>query len=124
VTTHADLGLDLDVCDTDAVADRRDELVAAVRDHAAGTIAYQLAKLQGGDYGRQELSTPGDMDRQTRGWRAGVPPVLAEVGLGRVRDLDSSRRTPRTSRPRSTTTRTSSRRGTSGSDRCRASSTV
>jgi len=58
VTTHADLGLDLDVCDTDAVADRRDELVAAVRDHA-GTIAYQLAKLQGGDYGRQELSTPG-----------------------------------------------------------------
>jgi len=58
VTTHADLGLDLDVRDADAVADRRDELVAAVRDHA-GTIAYQLAKLQGGDYGRQELSTPG-----------------------------------------------------------------
>ncbi|WP_200530450.1 hypothetical protein [Halorubrum sp. LN27] len=58
MTTHADLGLDLDVRDADAVADRRDELVAAVRDHA-GTIAYQLAKLQGGDYGRQELSTPG-----------------------------------------------------------------
>lgn len=58
MTTHADLGLDLDVRDTDAVADRRDELVAAVRDHA-GTIAYQLAKLQGGDYGRRELSTPG-----------------------------------------------------------------
>ena len=58
MTTHADLGLDLEVRDTDAVADRRDELVAAVRDHA-GTIAYQLARLQGGDYGRQELSTPG-----------------------------------------------------------------
>ena len=58
VTTHADLGLDLDVRDADAVADRRDELVAAVRDHA-GTIAYQLAKLQGGDYGRRELSTAG-----------------------------------------------------------------
>ena len=57
MTTHADLGLDLDVRDADAVADRRDELVAAVRDHA-GTIAYQLAKLQGGDYGRRELSTP------------------------------------------------------------------
>ncbi len=56
MTTHADLGLDLDVRDTDAVADRRDELVAAVRDHA-GTIAYQLARLQGGDYGREELST-------------------------------------------------------------------
>jgi hypothetical protein len=58
VTTHADLGLDLDVRDANAVADRRDELVAAVRDHA-GTIAYQLAKLQGGDYGRRELSTAG-----------------------------------------------------------------
>jgi len=58
VTTHADLGLDLDVRDADAVADRRDEPVAAVRDHA-GTIAYQLAKLQGGDYGRRELSTSG-----------------------------------------------------------------
>ena len=58
VTTHADLGLDLDVRDADAVADRRDDVVAAVRDHA-GTIAYQLAKLQGGDYGRRELSTAG-----------------------------------------------------------------
>ena len=58
MTTHADIGLDLDVRDTDAVAERRDELVAAVRDHA-GTIAYQLARLQGGDYGRTELSTPG-----------------------------------------------------------------
>ncbi|GAB7010558.1 hypothetical protein [Halorubrum trueperi] len=58
MTTHADLGLDLDVRDADAIADRRDELVAAVRDHA-GTIAYQLARLQGGEYGRQELSTAG-----------------------------------------------------------------
>lgn len=58
MTTHADLGLDLDVFDADAVADRRNELVAAVRDHA-GTIAYQLARLQGGEYGRQELSTVG-----------------------------------------------------------------
>lgn len=56
MTTSVDFGLDLDVRDTDAVADRRDELVAAVRDHA-GTIAYQLARLQGGDYGRTELST-------------------------------------------------------------------
>ena len=57
MTSHGELGLDLDVRDTDAVADRRDELVAAVRDHA-GQIAYQLARLQGGDYGRQALSTP------------------------------------------------------------------
>ncbi len=48
----------MDVRDVDAVADRRDEVVAAVRDHAA-TIAYQLALLQGGDYGRRELSTSG-----------------------------------------------------------------
>ncbi|MES3160611.1 MAG: hypothetical protein PPP55_03460 [Halorubrum sp.] len=52
-----DLALGLDVRDVDAVADQRDELVAAVRDHA-GTIAYRLARLQGGDYGRIELSTP------------------------------------------------------------------
>jgi len=58
VTSHADLGFDLDIRDTDAVADRRDELVAAVRDHA-GQIAYQLARLQGGDYGRETLSTSG-----------------------------------------------------------------
>ena len=54
----ADLGIDLDVSDVEAVADRRDELVAAVRDHAGG-IAYRLAKLQGGDYGRTALSTAG-----------------------------------------------------------------
>ena len=49
--------LDVDVRDADEVATRRDELIAAVRDHA-GTIAYQLARLQGGDYGRLTLSTP------------------------------------------------------------------
>lgn len=53
-----EIGFDIDVRDVDAVADRRDELVASVRDHA-GTIAYQLARLQGGDYGRTELSTAG-----------------------------------------------------------------
>jgi hypothetical protein len=58
VTTQADLGIDLDVADAGAVAERRDDLVAAVRDHA-GRIAYQLARLQGGDYGRETLSTPG-----------------------------------------------------------------
>ncbi|OYR57776.1 hypothetical protein [Halorubrum halodurans] len=52
----AGLGIDLDVSDAAAVADRRDELVAAVRDHAGG-IAYRLARLQGGDYGRETLET-------------------------------------------------------------------
>ena len=58
MTTQADLGIDVDVRDAAAVAERRDDLVAAVRDHA-GRIAYQLALLQGGDYGRETLSTPG-----------------------------------------------------------------
>lgn len=58
MTTQADLGIDVDVRDAAAVAEHRDELVAAVRDHA-GQIAYQLARLQGGDYGRETLSTPG-----------------------------------------------------------------
>ena len=57
MTTFETLGLDVDVDDTEAVAARRDELVAAVRDHAGG-IAYELARLQGNDYGRLALSTP------------------------------------------------------------------
>jgi hypothetical protein len=47
-----------DPTDPTAVADRRDEFVAAVRDHA-GRLAYQLAKLQGGDYGDRTFQTPG-----------------------------------------------------------------
>lgn len=46
----------VDPTDSDAVAARRDELAAAVRDHAGG-IAYQLARLQGGDYGREMFTT-------------------------------------------------------------------
>ncbi|WP_262178647.1 hypothetical protein [Haloarcula laminariae] len=45
-----------DPADASAVADRRDEIVAAVRDHA-GQIAYQLARLQGGDYGSATIET-------------------------------------------------------------------
>lgn len=46
----------VDPADATAVADRRDELVAAVEDHA-GRVAYHLAKLQGGDYGRRTFET-------------------------------------------------------------------
>ncbi|MDS0282866.1 hypothetical protein [Haloarcula onubensis] len=42
--------------DATAVAQHRDELAAAVRDHA-GRIAYQLARLQGGDYGSATIET-------------------------------------------------------------------
>lgn len=46
----------IDPTDATAVADQRDELVAAVRDHA-GDIAYQLARLEGGDYGQATIET-------------------------------------------------------------------
>ncbi|MFC7098993.1 hypothetical protein [Halobaculum marinum] len=42
--------------DVDAIRERRDEVVAAVREHA-GRIAYQLALLQGGDYGGRDFDT-------------------------------------------------------------------
>ncbi len=46
----------VDPTDATAVADQRDELVAAVSDHAGG-IAYQLARLEGGDYGQADIET-------------------------------------------------------------------
>ncbi|NLV07182.1 hypothetical protein GOC83_13680 [Haloarcula rubripromontorii] len=45
-----------DPADASAVAQQRDELVAAVRDHA-GQVAYQLARLEGGDYGQADIET-------------------------------------------------------------------
>ncbi|WP_302081615.1 hypothetical protein [Salinibaculum rarum] len=45
-----------DPTDATAIADERDEWVAAVRDHA-GQIAYQLARLEGGDYGQRTVET-------------------------------------------------------------------
>ena len=48
--------IDLAVTDTQDPTERRDELVAAVTDHA-GQIAYQLARLQGGDYGSRDFDT-------------------------------------------------------------------
>jgi len=45
-----------DPADAAAVAEQRNELVEAVRDHA-GRIAYQLARLQGGDYGSATIET-------------------------------------------------------------------
>ena len=46
----------LDRADVSSVADRRDEVVAAVGDHA-GRLAYDLARLEGGDYGRRSFET-------------------------------------------------------------------
>ena len=50
------LDLDVDLADADAVADRRDAVVAAVREHA-GEMAYALARVEGGDYGRRTFET-------------------------------------------------------------------
>ena len=47
-----------EVVETGDVAANRDEVVARVRDHA-GTIARELAVLQGGDYGQETFTTPG-----------------------------------------------------------------
>jgi quinol monooxygenase YgiN len=46
----------VDPTDVTAVTEQRDDLVAAVRDHA-GRIAYRLARLQGGDYGSATIET-------------------------------------------------------------------
>ena len=46
----------VDPTDATAVADQRDELVTALADHA-GRIAYQLARLEGGDYGQKTIET-------------------------------------------------------------------
>jgi hypothetical protein len=51
-----DISADVDLADAEAVADRRDELLAAVRDHA-GQIAYGVARVEGGDYGQRAFAT-------------------------------------------------------------------
>lgn len=60
--------LDVEVADASAVADRRSDVLAAVRDHA-GQLAYGLARLQGGDYGRRSFST--DRGEWTLSYEAG-----------------------------------------------------
>jgi hypothetical protein len=48
--------MELDVADVGSVAERREELLAAVADHA-GRIAYNVARIEGGDYGRRSFAT-------------------------------------------------------------------
>lgn len=49
-------GLDADVVGTEAATECRDEVVAAVTDHA-GRIARELARLEGADYGQVSVDT-------------------------------------------------------------------
>ena len=54
MTTLAEL--DVSTSDVETITERRDEILAAVREHA-GRIAYDLARLEGGEYGRRSFST-------------------------------------------------------------------
>ncbi len=49
-------GIDFDIRDAERVAEERDEVLAAVKQHA-GEIARELALLQGGDYGQATFDT-------------------------------------------------------------------
>ncbi|MFB6117174.1 hypothetical protein [Halosegnis sp.] len=55
MTDRLDVDVDTDA-DPAAVAAQRDDLVAAVRSHA-GELAYALARIEGGDYGRRTFET-------------------------------------------------------------------
>jgi hypothetical protein len=72
-------GLDADVVGAAAAADRRDEVVAAVTDHA-GRIARELARLQGGDYGQETFET--DRGTWTLKYEAGDVQYLRFEGRG------------------------------------------
>jgi hypothetical protein len=45
-----------DPTETTDIAEHRDDVLAAVRDHA-GRLAYELARLEGGDYGQKTVET-------------------------------------------------------------------
>ena len=72
-------GLDSDIVGVDAVAERRDEVVAAVTEHA-GRVARELARLQGGDYGQAEFET--DAGTWTLKYEAGDVQYLRFAGRG------------------------------------------
>ncbi len=48
--------LDIDVHDVETITERREEILAAISAHA-GQVAYNLARVEGGDYGRRSFST-------------------------------------------------------------------
>ncbi len=54
MTTLAEL--DVPISDVETITERRGEILAAVESHA-GRIAYNLARVEGGDYGRRSFST-------------------------------------------------------------------
>ena len=71
--------IDADISSTEAVAERREEILAAVESHA-GRIARELALLQGGDYGSKTLNTDGG--EWTVKYEAGALQYLRFEGKG------------------------------------------
>lgn len=72
-------GLDSEIVGTDTAAERRDEMVAEVTEHA-GRIARELARLQGGDYGQADFET--DVGTWTLKYEAGDVQYLRFDGRG------------------------------------------
>lgn len=72
-------GLDSEIVGTETAAERRDEVVAAVTEHA-GRIARELARLQGGDYGQADFET--DAGTWTLKYEAGDVQYLRFAGRG------------------------------------------
>jgi hypothetical protein len=81
----------LDVADTGAVAERRGEVLEAVREHA-GRIARELAVLDGGDYGRETFRT--DAGRWTVKYEGGGLEFLLFEGRGAETYVVSTKRDP------------------------------
>ena len=85
------MDIGLDVADAEAVAERREELLEAVRDHA-GRIARELALLDGGDYGRETFRT--DAGTWTVKYEAGGLEFLLFEGRGAETYVVSTKRDP------------------------------
>ncbi|SEP24007.1 hypothetical protein SAMN04487948_12544 [Halogranum amylolyticum] len=71
--------MDADISSTEAVAERREEILAAVETHA-GRIARELAVLKGGDYGSETFNT--DAGEWTVKYEAGALQYLRFSGKG------------------------------------------
>jgi hypothetical protein len=82
---------DLPVESAEAVAEHRDEVVAAVRDHS-GQIARELARLQGGDYGERTFET--DDGEWTVKYEGGDLQYLRYEGRGTETYVVSTHRPP------------------------------
>ncbi|MEF8884317.1 MAG: hypothetical protein V5A44_04240 [Haloarculaceae archaeon] len=84
-------GLDADVVGTEAAAERRDAVVAAVTDHT-GEMARELARLEGADYGQVTVDT--DAGTWTLKYEGGDVEYLRFASGGRETYVVSTQRPP------------------------------